>query len=80
MDAYGWLLCAMLLKVGSLVHSQQNIGHKNHSKYPPDLTTICGDDSLTKGYKCEDYDVSKLLLISPVFVYVCYAYFTSFFI
>lgn len=60
MAAYGWLICAMLFKVGVLVHSQQNIGHSNHSKYPPDLTTICFDDSLTKGYKCEDYDVSKL--------------------
>lgn len=60
MAMYGWLICAMLFKVGVLVHSQQNIGHSNHSKYPPDLTTICFDDSLTKGYKCEDYDVSKL--------------------
>ncbi|WOG85708.1 hypothetical protein DCAR_0104899 [Daucus carota subsp. sativus] len=56
MAAYGWLICVMLLMVGSLASSQNVLGH-NHSKYPPDLSTICHDDSLTKGYKCEDYDV-----------------------
>lgn len=64
MAAYGWLICVMLLMVGSLASSQNVLGH-NHSKYPPDLSTICHDDSLTKGYKCEDYDVRKSLLISP---------------
>lgn len=73
MAAYGWLICAMLLKIVNVVHSQQNIGHYNHSKYPPDLSTICFDDSLTKGYKCEDYEVSKSLLISPA-IFVCVYY------
>lgn len=58
MAVYGLLIIAIFLNVASLV-SNQKIVADHDSIYPPDKNSICSDESLTKGYRCEDYDVSK---------------------
>lgn len=60
MAVYGLLILAVLLSVASLASSQKIVANHPKSKYPPDRTSICSDESLTRGYICEDYDVSKL--------------------
>ncbi|KAL1834684.1 hypothetical protein ACET3Z_004335 [Daucus carota] len=55
MAVYALLICAVLLDAGSLASSKQIVA--DHSGYPPDRSSICEDEALTKGYKCEDYDV-----------------------
>ncbi|XP_074335449.1 triacylglycerol lipase 2-like [Apium graveolens] len=54
MAVYFLLIGAIFLNLRVLVSSQQVFGD---SIYPPDKTSICSDESLTRGYKCEDYDV-----------------------
>ncbi|WOG85707.1 hypothetical protein DCAR_0104898 [Daucus carota subsp. sativus] len=54
MAVYCLLIIAIFLNVGSLVSSQHVFGDYTN---PPYQTSICSDESLTRGYKCEDYDV-----------------------
>ncbi|KAK1367703.1 Lipase [Heracleum sosnowskyi] len=54
MALYCLLIGAIFINLRILVSSQPIFGDTTHS---PDKTSICSDESLTRGYKCEDYDV-----------------------
>lgn len=60
MAVYRWLpvISGLVIVTASFVSSElQNAAHdQNTTAVPPNICT--GDLSLTKGYRCQDYDVS----------------------